>query len=302
MQLGKQAFPEVSEDPTFIVLKDYDEGKALFSRYGLPKRYFKLFLRFHENPLVSNCTGKLMKYVGPGQENSEKTLVMLFYPSDYTSLEELEKEFRGLAEERRGDEYAFLMANITEEPCKKFAEENGIRAKKDPTLQIVRMKDWQLERFAHQGPFTKQGMGGFFKSWKEGSVQKAYKSAEPPEPNPGPVYKVVGQTFADIVLNPSQDVFVKFYAPWCGHCRRLEPVYEELAKKLATNERVKLVEVDSTENEIPNTQVSGYPTLKLYRAADKKHPVTYDGERTVEAMEKFLKENSSFKDETKTDL
>jgi len=300
MEIAKQAFPEITEDPTFVVLKDYDEKKASFSRYGLPKRYFKSFLRYHENPLVSSCTEKIMKYIDPGQETSEKTLIMLLHPTDYDNIETLTKEFRKLAEEKKGEEYIFLMSNITEGLCKSFAENNGI--KQTPILQIAQVKSWKLERYEYKGPYTEQGMSNFFKGWKEGSIERAYKSAEPPENNLGPVYQVVGKTFNDIVIKPNQDVFVKFYAPWCGHCKQLEPTYEELAKKLENDKHVKIVKIDSTENEIPNVEIRGYPTLKLYRAEDKRYPIPYDGERTVEAMEKFLKEMSSFKEETKSDL
>jgi protein disulfide-isomerase A1 len=300
MEIGKQAFPEITEDPTFVILKDYDERKASFSRYGLPKRYFKSFLRFHENPLVNECTEKVMKYIEPGQEASEKTLIMLFHPTDYKDIQILKAEFRELAEEKRGEEYIFVMSNTTEGPCKSFAENNGI--KHTPILQIAQVKNWKLERYEHQGSYTKQDMISFFKKWKAGSINRAYKSAEPPENNTGPVYQVVGKTFDDMVIKPNKDVLVKFYAPWCGHCKHLEPIYEELAKKLENDEHVRIVRIDSTENEIPNVQINGYPTLKLYRAEDKRYPIPYDGERTVEAMEKFLKEMFSFKEETKSDL
>lgn len=43
---------------------------------------------------------------------------------------------------------------------------------------------------------------------------------------------VVADTFDKIVNNPDKDVLVEFYAPWCGHCKNLEPSYTELGEKV----------------------------------------------------------------------
>jgi len=59
------------------------------------------------------------------------------------------------------------------------------------------------------------------------------KTQEIPENNNGPVYVIVGKNFNDIVMNNEKDVLVEFYAPWCGHCKSLEPKYNDAARALA---------------------------------------------------------------------
>ena len=302
MEIAKDVLPELTEDPSFIIFKDYDEKKAIFSRYGLPKRYFKAFLRIHEYPIVNPCSKEILDYVRVKKDSSEKTLVMFLHPKNYTDLETVQEEFKKFAGEERTEDYLFVASDIGEGECKSFASDNGIRESMLPALEIILLKEWSIERYQYEGPFTYEGFKNYFATWKKGSANRIYKSEETPKENPGPVYKVVGATFDDIVMDTKKDVLVKFYAPWCGHCKKLAPIYEELAKKLSTNEHIKLTEIDATVNEIPGAEINGYPTLKLYKADNKKHPINYNGDRTVEEIEKFLKENSSFKDEPKTDL
>ena len=53
------------------------------------------------------------------------------------------------------------------------------------------------------------------------------KSEEPPAHDMGPVRTVTARTFNDIVFG-GKDVLLEFYAPWCGHCKKLAPVFEKV--------------------------------------------------------------------------
>lgn len=80
------------------------------------------------------------------------------------------------------------------------------------------------------------------------------------------------------------DWFVKFYAPWCGHCQRLAPDWESLANTLEG--KINVAEVDCTTNQVTCTrfEIGGYPTLLFFK--DGKY-YKYSGPRTVEDMAKF---------------
>merc|ERR1712146_23298 len=80
--------------------------------------------------------------------------------------------------------------------------------------------------------------------------------------------------------------FVKFYAPWCGHCKRLAPTWDELADKYADSEWTNS-KVDCTTEKAPCSAngVRGYPTLKAFK--DGK-AIDYAGGRSIDQFDKFL--------------
>lgn len=78
--------------------------------------------------------------------------------------------------------------------------------------------------------------------------------------------------------------FVKFYAPWCGHCKSLEPDWTALAEEL--DYKVIVARVDCSANPVTADRfnIKRYPTLLLFR--DRKM-FEFTAERTVEAMSEF---------------
>ena len=103
---------------------------------------------------------------------------------------------------------------------------------------------------------------------------------------------IVGTNFERIVNDPTKDVFVKYYAPWCGHCKALAPTWEELAESVSSVDDLVIAKFDATANEVAGLQIRGYPTLKFY-PKDNKAGIDYDGERDLAAFQDWLRQNSS---------
>lgn len=93
--------------------------------------------------------------------------------------------------------------------------------------------------------------------------------------------------------------FVKFFAPWCGHCKRLAPTWEELGKKFFGNDNVNIVKVDCTldvSKQLCNEQeVDGFPTLYLYRNGHKVSE--YNGSRNLDDLYDFVMNHLKTHDE-----
>ncbi|XP_051925897.1 protein disulfide-isomerase A3-like [Hippocampus zosterae] len=97
---------------------------------------------------------------------------------------------------------------------------------------------------------------------------------------------VLGDADFDYLAAEHDTMLVKFYAPWCGHCKKLAPEFEEAAGKLKGS--VQLAKVDCTAE--PDTcsrfGVSGYPTLKIFR--NGRDSASYDGPRSAEGIFEFM--------------
>jgi len=83
------------------------------------------------------------------------------------------------------------------------------------------------------------------------------------------------------------DWFVKFYAPWCGHCKTLAPIWEEVAEELASmgsSVNVAKVDVPKNENLSHRFSIKGFPTL-LFLSKGKVYQ--FKGRRSKEELVEF---------------
>jgi protein disulfide-isomerase A6 len=69
--------------------------------------------------------------------------------------------------------------------------------------------------------------------------EKSKLRAKTKKTEPSKVITLTDSTFDKVVMDSEKDVFVKFYAPWCGHCKNLAPVWESLAKTFANDKDVR---------------------------------------------------------------
>jgi len=143
--------------------------------------------------------------------------------------------------------------------------------------------------------FNAENVRKFAQDYLDGKLKPFIKSEPVPEPNDGPVTVVVGETFNSLVLDNDKDVLIEFYAPWCGHCKSLAPVYDELGESLKGVSTLRIAKIDATANDFPKGKfaVSGFPTIYLKTAdgAIKK----YDGARDVDGFTTYLSSHVTHK-------
>ncbi|KAH3672923.1 hypothetical protein WICMUC_003977 [Wickerhamomyces mucosus] len=151
--------------------------------------------------------------------------------------------------------------------------------------------------FPQKEVLNQKEVAAFVKRYSVGEIDPIVKTEEIPEIQENFVYKIVGKTHNDIINDEEKDVLVKYYAPWCGHCKRLAPVYEELAELYASSKegksKIRIANVDATLNDV-EVDIAGYPTLILYPAGDKSNPIVHKGGRDLQSLVNFIKESGSF--------
>lgn len=91
-----------------------------------------------------------------------------------------------------------------------------------------------------------------------------------------------------------KNAFVKFYAPWCGHCAKLKPEWERLQSEFKSARSVVIADVDCTaggESLCQKHGVKGYPTIKVFRKDGPKGGEDYNGAREFNGLKKFVEAN-----------
>uniref|UniRef100_A0A6U9LMF7 Thioredoxin domain-containing protein n=1 Tax=Oxyrrhis marina TaxID=2969 RepID=A0A6U9LMF7_OXYMA len=99
-------------------------------------------------------------------------------------------------------------------------------------------------------------------------------------------------SFEESVVNSGKNAFVKFFAPWCGHCKAMKPAWDELATEYEDHPSVLIADVDCTVEQdlCGEFGVSGYPTIKYFTSETDKKGESYNGGRDKAELKKFTEE------------
>eukprot|EP01029_Cantina_marsupialis_P013200 TRINITY_DN291_c0_g1_i1.p1 TRINITY_DN291_c0_g1~~TRINITY_DN291_c0_g1_i1.p1 ORF type:complete len:494 (-),score=146.28 TRINITY_DN291_c0_g1_i1:158-1618(-) len=270
--------------PKVVMFRQFDEPRVDFEgKYA----ELKEFVELESVALVMEFTQENTARIFSGRINRH----FLCFNTDeslFTMMREVAPEYKGQA--------MFIHVDASKDENERVMQYFGVTKDDAPAMVLVDMSAQPLKKFMFEQEFSAENIAAFAKSFFDGELKPFLKSEEIPETNDEAVKVVVGKNFEDVVLDQEKDVMIVFHAPWCGHCKNLLPIYEEVAEKLSGVETLVLTAMDATENEIdhPDVNIKGFPTVKFFPAGTTK-AVDFEGERNAEAIISFLKEKATNK-------
>ena len=99
-------------------------------------------------------------------------------------------------------------------------------------------------------------------------TQKTLKPKSLPNPN-GASVPLSFETFESVVTKTQEPWLVKFYAPWCHHCQKMAPNWEQLAKEMKGKLNIGEVNCDAESRLCKDVRVNGYPTILLFKGRER---------------------------------
>jgi len=161
-------------------------------------------------------------------------------------------------------------------------------------MRLIKLEEEMTKFKPEDKEINEETIKKFVDGVLSGKVKQHLLSQDLPEDwDKTPVKTLVSTNFDDVAFDKSKDVLVEFYAPWCGHCKQLVPIYEQLGEKFKDNENILIAKMDATANELEHTKINSFPTLKLFKK-DTNEIVEYNGERTLEGLTKFLETDGEY--------
>ncbi|KAM5156902.1 protein disulfide-isomerase A4 [Mantella aurantiaca] len=248
-------------------------------------------IRKHALPLVGHRT-----FANEAKRYSKRPLFIVYYMVDFSFDHRSATQYwrnKILDVAKDFTEYTFAIANEDD-----FASELKDLGLSESGEEInVAILDTNGKKYAKDPEeFDSDSLRDFVMAFKKGKLSPVLKTQPIPKNNKGPVKIVVGKTFDEIVMDAKSDVLIEFFAPWCGHCKALEPVYNDLGKKYRSMQNFVIAKMDAIANDIPNDKykVEGFPTIYFAPKNNKHNPIKFQtGSRDLEGLSTFIEEHAS---------
>uniref|UniRef100_A0A667I8M2 protein disulfide-isomerase n=1 Tax=Lynx canadensis TaxID=61383 RepID=A0A667I8M2_LYNCA len=267
-----------------VLFKKFDEGRNNFEG-DITKDKLLDFIKHNQLPLVIEFTEQTAPKIFGGEI---KTHILLFLPKSVSDYESKLSNFKKAAERFKG-KILFIFIDSDHTDNQRILEFFGLKKEECPAVRLITLEEEMTKYKPESDELTAAKIEEFCHRFLEGKIKPHLMSQELPEDwDKQPVKVLVGKNFEEVAFDEKKNVFVEFYAPWCGHCKQLAPIWDKLGETYKDHENVVIAKMDSTANEVEAVKVHSFPTLKFFPAGTDRAVIDYNGERTLDGFKKFL--------------
>lgn len=273
-----------------VVLKSFDDLRADFAvREGVSEAEVAQFVLANSAPLIQEFSQETSKKIFSSQIQKH---VLFFTDKSSSHHAEVVNSFKEVAGQFKG-RALFVNVPVTEQRILEFFE---LKASDVPAAVLADLSSESgIKKYPYKGKFAGDAISAFVQDFLDGKLKPHLKSEEFSEADTqGDVAVLKGTSFNDIIMNNDKDALVEFYAPWCGHCKKLAPTWDELGSHFKNKkDKIVIAKMDATANEIdvPGVAVRGFPTIYFFKGNDKANPVRYEGGRELDDLIEYLEQN-----------
>lgn len=266
-----------------VLFKKFDDGKAVFEGETTLEN-IKKFVMSESMPLLVDFNHDSAQRIFGGEIKSH---LLMFLSKEAGHIEKYAEPAKEIAKDYRG-QVLFVSINADEDDHQRILEFFGMKKEEVPAMRLIRLEEDMAKYKPETEEISPETIKSFVEKFIKGDLKQHLLSEELPEDwDKTGVKTLVATNFDEVVFNKDKDVLVEFYAPWCGHCKQLVPIYDQLGENYKDSETVVIAKMDATINELEHTKITSFPTIKLYKKGDNT-AVDYNGERTLEGMTKFI--------------
>lgn len=250
----------------------------------------KKFVTSQSLPLIVEFNHETAQKIFGGDIKSH---LLIFLSKEEGHFDKYVEAARSVAKPYR-EKVLFVTINSDEEDHQRILEFFGMKKEEVPALRLIKLEEDMAKYKPSSSEITSEVIEEFVQDFLNGKLKQHLLSQDLPEDwDKTPVKTLVSSNFDEVAFNKDKDVLVEFYAPWCGHCKQLAPIYDQLGEKFSSDDNVVIAKMDATVNEMEHTKITSFPTIKLYKKGDNS-VVEYNGERTLEGLTKFLESGGDY--------
>ncbi|VVD03256.1 unnamed protein product [Leptidea sinapis] len=266
-----------------VLYKNFEDPSIKFDGSEFNEDALKNWVFVQSMPTIVEFSHETASKIFGGQI---KYHLLLFLSKKSGDFEKYLDNLKPVAKNYR-EKIMTVAIDTDEDDHQRILEFFGMKKDEVPSARLIALEQDMAKYKPATNELSANAIEEFVQSFFAGTLKQHLLTEDLPEDwSAKPVKVLVATNFDEVVFDPTKKVLVEFYAPWCGHCKQLVPIYDKLGEHFEKDDDVVIAKIDATANELEHTKITSFPTIKLYTKDNQVRD--YNGERTLDAMTKFV--------------